>query len=275
MSEHEADAKQQLDESLTAIVDGLERILDASPNDHATLELLAYIYEYVGDAAKVREYLLRLGTAIVTDGDSDQAAYICERMAEYGLHQDPQGGSDLYELLMQLVHDLEVAGVAEKPLTTGDAEGEFSVMDELDFAWQLFQAGELTENEYSRVAHDMYEMASDRHLSTVSVLHVLHAQAFGGMERVMAYVAEHMRVPIISLKSFSIPDGAKTLLPLEFAIRNGAVVFDFIGNDALVAVMNPVNSRLKRQIAAKLQRKCHFYITLPEDLDAVIEGIKI
>ena len=46
MSEHEQSvATKQVDDKMAAVVDGLESILTASPNDHEALEILAYIYE--------------------------------------------------------------------------------------------------------------------------------------------------------------------------------------------------------------------------------------
>jgi len=116
-------------------------------------------------------------------------------------------------------------------------------------------------------------MSADEHLSTASVLHTLEARAFSGMERLMAYVARDAQAPIISLLSFDIQKESHSLLPVEFMVRRGAVVFDLIADDALVVVMNPYDEALRQQVQAKVGKPCHFFISLPAEFDAAIARI--
>ena len=274
-AEHNKEAVE-LDEHIRECVSGLNDILEAVPNDHVALELLAYIYEHAGDTDKANGYLVKLAEAIVADGDHHMASYVYERMLENGLCQDvSSGGAELCELVQQLISQSGAVDLGED-ITAGSATvaGSFSVSDELAFAWALLEAGELTEQEYAAVAHDMAEMATDGHLSTISVLHVLEARAFGGMERVMGFVAGNLNVPVVSLPLFDIPDEAKVLLPFEFMVRRGVLVFDFIAGDALVVVMNPLNNNLRSQIESMLKRKCHYYIALPAEFDDAVQSSK-
>ena len=89
----------------------------------------------------------------------------------------------------------------------------------------------------------------------------------------MGYVARDAQTPIISLLSFDIQKEAHGLLPMEFMIRRGAVVFDLIGDDALVVVMNPYDEALRAQVQEKAGRPCHFFLALPAEFDAAISKI--
>lgn len=250
-----------------------ETILEAMPDDRASLETLSHAYEHIGDQAKTLEYLLRLGDVIVRDGDVEAASHIAGKLRAFG-SEDAQ--------LVGVCERLEKLGELKSPGADEKAPAgrrvrassqSFRVADELSFAWRLFEAGELTQEEYAGVAQDLSEMSADDHLSTASVLHTLDARAFSGMERLMGYVARDAQTPIISLLSFDIQKEAHGLLPMEFMIRRGAVVFDLIGDDALVVVMNPYDEALRAQVQEKAGRPCHFFLALPAEFDAAISKI--
>jgi len=260
------------DLAFVGVTKALEQIIETVPGDQVALEMLTHIYEKTGDQDKMKKSLLSLAEAIVYDGDADLAEYIHGRMISLGLCMD------MDEDVSKLVEQLSVKKLSDEDdiydnLIVSDTSQSFKVMDELSFAWHLFEAGELTQDEYAGVAHDLSEMTADGHLSTVSVLHCLEARAFSGMERVMGFIATDTKVPVITLPLFDIQDATHRLLPIDFMIRRGVTVFDLIGDDALVVVMNPVDRALRRQIELLLKKKCHYYIALPAEFDAVIQRI--
>jgi len=251
-----------------------EKILEAMPDDRASLETLSHAYEHIGDQVKTLEYLMRLGDVIIRDGDAEAAGDIAGKLREFG--SSDQQITDLCDRLDQLGSSAPAGDdVVEQTPTVRAGRSSahaFRVADELSFAWRLFEAGELTQEEYASVAQDLSEMSADDHLSTASVLHTLDARSFSGMERLMGYVARDSRTPIVSLSSFDIPAEARSLLPTEFMIRRGAVVFDLIGDDALVAVMNPYDDALREQVQSEVGRPCHFFISLPAEFDAAVSN---
>lgn len=262
----------EIDSALISVTNALEQIIETVPDDMIALEMLAYLSEIRGDLDKMQESLLKLAKAIVCEGDAELAEYIHGRMIEVGLCEDM--GEDVCRLVEQLaVKKISGGDDSFSNLIVNDSSQAFKVMDELSFAWRLFEAGELNSSEYADVAHDLSEMAADGHLSTISVLHCLEARAFAGMERVMAFIAQDTKVPIITLSLFDIQDTTIRLLPLDFMIKRGVIVFDLIGDDALVAVMNPVDRALRKQVEMQVKKKCHYYISLPAEFDAVIQKI--
>ncbi len=264
-----------LDESSSAFLNvakALEQIIETVPDDLVALEMLAHIYEKTGDQDKMHKHLLSLGEVIVRDGDAHLAEYIYDRMKNIGLCEDME--ADVCKLVEQLsVRSSSIENDSYDDLIVSDSSYAFKMVDELSFAWRIFEAGELTQEEYASVAHDLSEMTADGHLSTISVLHCLEARAFGGMERVMGFVARDVKVPIVTLPLFDIKESAYSLLPIDFMIRRGVIVYDLIGDDALVVVMNPVDQALRRQVESKLKKVCHYYISLPAEFDAVIRRI--
>lgn len=94
------------------------------------------------------------------------------------------------------------------------------------------------------------------------------------LRRLAEVVLRDAAVPIVALSSFEIPAELYEVLPLEFMIRRGVIVYDYVGEEALVVVMNPYDTALRQQVEARLGRKCHFFISLPSEFDAAVERIK-
>lgn len=258
-----------------------EKILEAIPDDRSSLETLSHAYEHIGDRVRALEYLLRLGTIVARERDAEAAAHLVEKLTGYGT-SDAQVAS-VIELLQPLAAQAKEPEpeTAAEPVATEepgsadvkparDVPVKFRVADELSFAWKLFEAGEISQEDYAAVAHDLAELSVDGHLSTVSVLHVLEHRAFAGMERVMGYVSRESRTPIVSLQAFELQADVAGLLSPEFMIRRGALIFGMIMEDAMVVVMNPFDRALQTDIQTASGRKCHFFIALPKEFDAAV-----
>jgi hypothetical protein len=261
-----------------------EAILEAMPDDRSSLETLTHAYEHIGDRARALEYLLRLGEIVAREQDAESAVPLIEKLISYGTSNAQV--SAVVEILRPLAAQAqgvpseteEVPVVVEEPeppafQPPSHVPVKFRVADELSFAWKLFEAGEISQEEYSSVAHDLAELSVDGHLSTVSVLHVLEHRAYAGMERVMGYVSRESKTPLVSLLAFELqPEAAKLLSP-EFIIRRGAIVFGMIKDDAMVVVMNPFDRSLRTDIAKATGRKCHFFMALPKEFDAAVASL--
>ena len=274
-----------------------EQILEAMPDDRSSLETLAHAYEHIGDQTRARDYLVRLGHVLLKEGDKASAAELRDKLSMY------EGDDDVAELL-ERIDDVAPQAPSEAPPADGasaeaagtpveaDADAEpdgqegamrqpidasrlaFRVADELSLAWALFEAGELTQEEYASVAQDLSEMSTGRRDLTVSVMHVLENRAFRNLERVLAYVSKTYSAPIVSLHCFDVQADAARLLPFEFIVRRGAFVFEAMKKDALVAVVNPADQRLRSDVEAVSGKHCHFYATLASEFDSAIARIK-
>jgi len=149
----------------------------------------------------------------------------------------------------------------------------FSMPDELAFAWGLLEAKELTQEEYSSVVQDLTEMSSVDSATTVSVIHVLEGRAFKNLEKVIGFVSKECGAPIISLSSFELRHEATSLLSPDFMMKRGVMVFEVLGKDALVVVMNPYDRQLRKDTETMSGRRCHFFMTLPSEFDRALESV--
>lgn len=273
-----------------------EQILEALPNDMVALNALVRAYEMVGDQTKALTYLVSLARQMVEQGDLESVLPFLDKLKSFAevdarakdvvgeiekLRQQQGGG---------MLAALGAVSSPGKPTTPGSPTAlpdnakvvgrvqelmkrQVNIADELSFAWQLHQGGLLTQEEYAGVAQDLAEVSTSDVTTTVSVLHVLHDRQFRNLDNVILFAARDTNTPAISLTSFDVQRDAASLLPLNFVIRCGALVFETLGADALVAVLNPYNKALRQDVQKALGRACHFYLTTPADFDATVTKI--
>ncbi len=254
-------------------ISAFEKILEVMPEDRSSLETLAHAYEHIGDRVRALEYLLRLGEIIASEGDPESTGHIIEGLRNFG-NADPRVAILIGKLESQCALSVGKTEVPDQPVPSPVTKRmSFRVADELSFAWKLFESGEINQDEYAAIAHDLAELAGDAHLSTVSVLHVLESRAFSGMERVMDFVSRDTKTPVVSLLSFEIQEHAAVLLPYEFTVRRGALVFDMLKDEALVAVMNPYDRLLREDVKTLTGKPCHFFMTQPREYDAAVAAL--
>ncbi|MDP6491088.1 MAG: hypothetical protein QGH42_09115 [Kiritimatiellia bacterium] len=265
--------RKQLEEEVWSAIGAFEQILEAMPDDRASLETLSHAYSQIGDHAKAYEYLLRLGRVLVAEGDQAAALGLVDRLREVS-GGDAEGIKLIGEIEDMAAPPMPTAApspaVAAAPAPANTSP---SISDELAFTWNLLQAGELNQEEYASVVQDLTEMSGSESSVSVSVLHALEARGFKGLDRVLVYVAQECSTPYISLDSLAITDEAGALLPLEFVVRRGALVFDFVGSHALAVVMNPCDQDLRKEVERLVGKPCHYYVTHASEFDRAVERI--
>jgi len=275
----EKKSKENLEAEVWSAIAAFEQILEAIPNDRASLDALSNTYAQIGDHTKAKEYMLRLGDVLLDEHDADEARQLVSHIQPYA--DDPKVQA-LIGRIEKLGHAeaaspetaaAEPAVHTEKPKSGERVRMSFSMPDELAFAWNLLEAKELTQEEYSSVVQDLTEMSSVDSATTVSVLHVLEGRAFKSLEKVMAFVSKECGTPIISLPCFDLKPEATSLLSNDFMLKRGAMVFELLGKDALAVVMNPYDRQLRKDVEGTTGRKCHFYMTLASEFDKCLEAL--
>lgn len=271
------DAAKQLEQEVWVAIAAFEQILEAMPNDIASLETLAHAYEQIGDHTRAKDYVIRLGNVLLTEGDHESARQLLEKITRYA-KEDPRA-----EELVARIGKTEAPRREARSATPGPSAAPtrdrrpragFSIQDELSYAWNLHESKELSQEDYSRVVHDLTEMSTSDSLTTISVLHTLEFRAAKNLERIMSFTARQYGTPMVTLASFGFPVEAMTLLPMEFMVRRGVLCFGFIGPEALVVIMNPFNKTLRAEVEVMANRRCHFFMALPSDFDAAIAKVR-
>lgn len=275
--------KQDLEAEVWNAITAFEQILEAMPTDRASLEALSHAYEQIGDLTKCKEYILRLGNVLLEEGDTASASGLLGKLEGFS------GDDEAAALAMKIkdaggrvVRQPDIGGAAtpgsdvaedaeSKPKKKVVVSTAFNMSEELAMAWNLMEAGELTQEEYASVVQDLTEMSAGDSVATISVLHVLEARGFKRLEKIIAYLVKQCGSPFVSLSNFDMTGDVAGTLPMDFVVRRGAIVFELLGHDALAVVMNPYDKQLRKDVETLADRKCHFYVTAPSDFDRAAE----
>ena len=256
-------------EILNAIA-AFEKILEALPNDRISLETLADAYEKVGDRVRAQDYLLRLANVLIEENDEDAARDLLRKIRE-GDQTDPQ-----IQSIITRIENMEPEKVRAVVMDTAEpaTPRASNIAAEISFAWNLRQAQKLSQEEYSSVVQDLTEHSAKSINVTISTLHVLNDRHFPGLNDIMAFASTACNTPIVSLANFELLPECLKLISLEFSIRRGAIIFELMDNDALVAVLNPYDEQLAMDIEDLTGKPAYLYLVAPADFDAAIEKIK-
>ena len=247
-----------------------EKILEALPNDRLSLETLTGAYEKVGDHTRAKAYTLRLAQVLIDEADEDGIGDLLVKIRQFD-QNDPEV-KDAITRLESLKPDKVMAVVRDDMDQL--SRRSTNIAGEISMAWNLLQAKKLNQEEYTRVVHDLSENSARTLDVPVSTLHVLQDCNHPAFNDILAFVSSTCNLPILSLASFDIQSATAALLPLEFCIKRGAMVFELMGNDALVAILNPYDTQLPRDLEDLTGKTCHRYLVTPADFDATLAKIK-
>ena len=247
-----------------------EKILEALPGDRVSLQTLSDAYEKVGDHTRAEEYVIRLANVLINEVDEDAAHELLEKIRAFD-QNDPHV-QDVITRIEQMKPEKVMADVLEADNTL--VSRSLNIASEISFAWNLLQVKKLTQDEYSKVVHDLSESSTKNADVPVSTLHVLHDMNFPHINDVLGFVSTSCNTPIISLSNFEVRQRVTDLIPNDFIIKRGAIIFELMGNDALVAILNPYDDQLPMDIEELTGKTCHFFLVSSEDFDNALEKIK-
>ncbi len=209
-------------------------------------------------------------------------AIAAEILNELKLYAEDDPG--LNEILLRVDMLAETAGDQVSSLSTGKQKtslelkaesATFSLASEMTFAWKLVESGDLSQEEYAGVINDLTEMSAQADDLTISLLHVLESRNIGDVEKYMGGLAEKCGTPIISLDNFEITLETVLALSINFVVARGAMVFDYVGSEALVVILNPYDSDIRNEVKELLSDKeCHFFVTQPSQFDRRVEKMR-
>ena len=260
-----ASSEAELKSAITAF----EQILEAEPNDRLALETLGDAYERMGDAAKALTYLSRLGLVVLHDEDAKVAGDLARRLKALDAGPETQAlAGRLQELVAQSRSKRAEAGAAPAPRRPHDITREVSL------AWDLLQAEEITQDEYATIVKDLSENTTKNLDVPVSVLHALHDRGHLHYESILAFLSRSSGKPLINIGHFDIQADVYNQLDSEFMARRGAIAFEKMGKDLLVAVLNPFDIELQEDVRKVTDRKCHFYLTGAVEYDKALSEIR-
>jgi len=279
MAEKQDTGKERTPEDeVWSAISAFEQILEALPEDRSSLEALSHAYAQIGDHARAKDYLVRLTRVVLKEGDARASKDLLEKLRPYV--DDDAEVRELVESIGRSEQSAEEAAESPgkelpAPAPAGDSvRTSFRMADELAFAWNLLEAGQLTQDEYAQVVQDLSEMALSSNETTVSLLHVLQARGFKNLEQIIGYVATECGTPVVSLANFEVQHQACTLVPFDFMVSRGVLPFELVADHALVIVLNPYDRQLRTDVESLAERPCHFFVTLASEFDQGVERVR-
>ena len=275
MSERITSANPSVEESISLY----EHLLESSPNDSAALEALAAAYEQAGNTLRARATLIRLSRVLIAKRDSVAAARAVEMLRPHA-----EADFDALEALTSLeilVKESPAAGEdassapspAAEPPPSGVILDKIILNREMGLAWDLCSDGRLKQDEYSQIIEDLTVQIAESRGTAISVLHAVVDRQIPGFDGLLQHLSEKSRCPFIDLSTFDFQPPSLNGIPKSYLIRQGAIVFDEVGGELLVGILNPVDQVLKNDLRHYLGVPCHFYLVAPEAFDRAWEKI--
>jgi len=270
----ENDNQAQGSESAQAIT-AFEQILQVVPDDMFALEALHDAYLEKGETEKAYEHLVRLAQLALNTRDPELLIRVSDKLffLEAEHPEASQMAQDLEERAKRNSKSSEKQGSEEEdkqeaPLYEG------GIHQEIALAWKLYEKQQISKDDYTSITNDLTETSAHDIGVPVSVMHALYDRAAGNTEKILAFIVKESKSPLISLSNFDLRMEAARALPLYFLTRLGAIPIDFIGDELMVAVLNPFNQELKEAVERTSKRKCHFYLVTAPEYDRTLESIK-
>jgi len=151
---------------------------------------------------------------------------------------------------------------------------KYDLASELVLAQRLFKSRMLSDDDYKTVIYDLCNYSSFMGESPSTVVHILNDRGLSSYEKCMEFISEDSSLPTVSLKCFELHKEAFSLLHMEFMKYRAALVFDVMEGEALVAILNPYNTRLKSDVSMLTNTRCHFYLVKAEDYDLAVDSVR-
>ena len=141
-------------------------------------------------------------------------------------------------------------------------------------ALKLLQGNIIGAGEYIDIVDELTALARAGSNRPVSLLHVLENRAHVEPKKALVFLSRDSSVPLLPLAQFQPQKKAYSLLPGDYMTLRGAIPFDTLENDLLVAVLNPYDTDLQAEIAKTTGRKCEFFLVSASAYDQTLSLIR-
>jgi len=259
------DIKRELDEGIAYF----EQILNVLPGDRTALEFLCVACQQVGDTAKVLKYALALAEVTLREKNVESARDLIEKLK---LIDDPKAKAAVLKL--EILVAPEPMLKFEKPEDrVTSATPSLAAKAELALLEKLVADGVLTRSLVQMAFDQLENLPKTRGEFLISALSILEKENLTGAAEAFAAVADAAHAPPVPLEAFELVPGDVRKLPDDLVRVRGVVPFAKLGDEWAVAVLNPLDEELRREVIANMGAKCHFFLALPSAVEKVMERI--
>ena len=287
-----AEETPKFDPKLEEGIAYFEKMLQLMPDDRTTLEFLCVAYEQIGEKEKQRKALCALVGVLIKEKDLESADRIAERLAEY---HTPDAQAAV--LRVRAAHAQEVprpsptqeapatapstahAAPSETPAagaataSSRDAYVHIALKAQGELINLLAQRHVIDEGFVPTLRQRLAELAEAPGCFLISALAILEKENTAVAESVAAYLADTAGTPPIPLEAFDLQGEFPRMLPDLMVRIRGVMPFAKLGDTLLVAVLDPLDTTLKQEIEAALNRPCRFYLAHPRTMEEILDKL--
>ncbi len=260
-----------------------EQMLQTMPGDRTSLEFLAVAYEQTGQSEKRRDCLVRLADCLLLEKDYDNAQVIAGYLSAFKEHAPARAAVErvaeqIQGQALQGEYRRAAQGLAGAATDAGGAAAaEFrdlpvevpalshaAVAAEMDLVWFWKEREFLPKELCMDVLHILTERSATQTPSLISALALLDEQHPEWTDRLMEAMQRVSELPPIPIELFEVqPAAARLLTPAVVQVK-GVLPFAVLGDEVLVAILNPLSQELRDEVTARIGRPCHFFIAHPK-----------
>jgi len=259
----------------------LEQILEVMPTDVMTLKALFNAYNQTGNKESAFEFLTRIADLSLTNKDANLSQFVLDNINQFEDQYSAEVAAHTARLQALVGNETSSEStstpkehVPPKKKKKKKSKAEAAIASELALAWRLYEDNQLSQEEYSLILNDLTEISSKDLDIPCSVLHVVFDRKMPIMNKIRNYLSSRSGVPNISLSNFSLPKEVASVFPIDISIHDGALPFGFVGDDIMIAVLNPFDSALIDKAETFSGHRCHPYLVAPEEYDEMLQKLK-
>ena len=265
----ESEPPAKFDARLAEGVAYFEQMLEIMPDDRTTLEFLVVAYDMLGQHEKGQKALVSLTELLVKEHDLEALKGLLPRLRD----SDYAPAKALF-LKVSILTAPEPDLTPEQPKELTDAEkiaiaAKDALAAERSLLKLLNDAGVIPNDDFDKISAHLVAPDVEGRIFLISALHILKNENSGLYEKSVEYLADHFNAPPVPLAAFEPP--ASFFAPYsEMVLRlRGAVPFAKLGNQTLVAVLNPADQELKAALSAA--GPCRLFLAEPSAVEAALD----
>ncbi len=273
-----ADADPKLHEAIGFF----EQMLQTMPGDRTSLEFLSVAYDQTGQNEKRRECLIRLADTLLLEKDYDNAQVIAgylsafmdyppalaavERVAEQIQGQVLEGATrrEMQGVRGTVTMPGQTASVSYDASADVHALSHSAAAAEMDLVWIWKDREYLPKEACMDVMHFLTDLPVTDCPVLISAFALLDEKHPEWTERLMETMQRASELPPIPIELFEVQPAAAKLLPSAVVQIKGVLPFALLGDEVLVALLNPLSKELQDEVAARVNKKCHFFLAYPK-----------
>lgn len=265
------DMEEKFDPKLAEGIAYFEKMLQVMPDDRTTLEFLCVAYGQVGEPVKQRKALVSLVNILLKENDLESADRIVERLEKY-----EEADARAAILRVNAAHNALPAapfeaGTEQSHVPMPTAAVHLAVKAERTLVQLMVQHRVLDEELAAVVMQRLAELAEGNGCFLISALSVLEKENMAMAEQVAAYLADTAGTPPIPLEAYAVEMEALQSMPESLARVRGVVPFGKMGDALLVAIVNPMDDALRRQVESACGGACRFYLASPRTVEEILD----